>query len=271
MRPDRDRIAPAARTSAGQARRPDQVVGEDRDRGPARQPTISARWWKTSRAVTTPVGRPSSTIGMWRNPPTAILWIATAIGVVVAQDDRVAGHEVADRRTASSGLPATFTTASRSVKIPTSRSPSVTSTQSTASRRASGAIASSTVRVRRRSAAAATPRASRCSPSEPAVERRVRLRHVGAGEVRAAVVADVGAGEVLEPADRADHRRSLRRLLDRPGLAAVEEPPRGRPRRAARDRGRDLVVDQLVVGRPATRRAGRRPGPGTRARTSATA
>ncbi len=61
-----------------QAGRPDQVVGEE---GDARsQPSISARWWNTSRAVTTPVGRPSSMIGMWRNPPTAILWMAIAIG-----------------------------------------------------------------------------------------------------------------------------------------------------------------------------------------------
>lgn len=54
-----------------QAFLPDQVLGEDRD--PRRQLIVSARWWKTSRAVTTPVGRPSSMIGMWRKPPTAIL------------------------------------------------------------------------------------------------------------------------------------------------------------------------------------------------------
>ena len=62
----------------GQSGRPDQVVGQDRN--PRVQSSASARWWKTSREVTTPVGRPSSMIGMWRNPPTAILWIAMAIG-----------------------------------------------------------------------------------------------------------------------------------------------------------------------------------------------
>ena len=41
---------------------PDQVVREDGDTGG--QSRVSARWWKTSRAVTTPVGRPCSMIGM---------------------------------------------------------------------------------------------------------------------------------------------------------------------------------------------------------------
>jgi len=77
-RPDGDRDPIAGVDQVGQARRPDQVIREDRD--PRRQSSVSARWWKTSRAVTTPVGRPSSTIGMWRKPPTAILWIAIAIG-----------------------------------------------------------------------------------------------------------------------------------------------------------------------------------------------
>jgi hypothetical protein len=61
-RPDRDRDRIARPDQIGQAGRPDQVVGEDRDAGC--QSSASARWWKTSRAVTTPVGRPSSTIGI---------------------------------------------------------------------------------------------------------------------------------------------------------------------------------------------------------------
>ena len=64
-----------------EAGRPDEVVGEDEDahaRSARRQPSVLARWRKTSRAETSPVGRPFSTIGMWRKPPTAILLIATA-------------------------------------------------------------------------------------------------------------------------------------------------------------------------------------------------
>ena len=61
---------------------PDEVLGQDDDaHGHDEARSIEeARWWNTSRAVTTPVGRPFSRIGMWRNPPTAILWMATAIG-----------------------------------------------------------------------------------------------------------------------------------------------------------------------------------------------
>jgi len=77
-RADRHRDGVTRADQVRKARGPDQVVGEDRD--PGGQSSVSARWWKTSRAVTTPVGRPSSTIGMWRKPPTAILWIAMAIG-----------------------------------------------------------------------------------------------------------------------------------------------------------------------------------------------
>ena len=61
-RADGNRDPIARSDQVGQARRPDQVICEDRD--PRRQSSVSARWWKTSRAVTTPVGRPSSTIGM---------------------------------------------------------------------------------------------------------------------------------------------------------------------------------------------------------------
>ncbi len=61
-RPDGDRDPIARSDEVGQARGPDQVIREDRD--PRRQSSVSARWWKTSRAVMTPVGRPSSTIGM---------------------------------------------------------------------------------------------------------------------------------------------------------------------------------------------------------------
>ena len=77
-RPDGHVHATRATHELGQACRPDQVIGQDGDAHG--QPSISARWWKTSRAVTTPVGRPSSMIGMCRNPPTAILWMAMAIG-----------------------------------------------------------------------------------------------------------------------------------------------------------------------------------------------
>ena len=73
------RRAPAARTPS--ARRVAQMRSSARiATRVGAQANPSARWWKTSRAVTTPVGRPSSRIGMCRNPPTAILWMATAIG-----------------------------------------------------------------------------------------------------------------------------------------------------------------------------------------------
>jgi len=62
QRADRDGLGLARPDQVGQAGRPDEVVGQDRD--PGGQSSVSARWWKTSRAVTTPVGRPSSTIGM---------------------------------------------------------------------------------------------------------------------------------------------------------------------------------------------------------------
>jgi len=76
--PDRDDLPARAAYEIGEAGRPDQVIGQDCDaRG---QSSISARWWKTSRAVTTPVGRPSLMIGMCRKPPTAILWMAMAMG-----------------------------------------------------------------------------------------------------------------------------------------------------------------------------------------------
>ena len=61
-RPERDDLAPRATHEIGEAGRPDEVVRQDGDS--RRQSSISARWWKTSRAVTTPVGRPSSMIGI---------------------------------------------------------------------------------------------------------------------------------------------------------------------------------------------------------------
>src|SRR6478735_876670 len=105
---------PAHRLAAGRLDRtcepvlPDEVLGEDRDAGG--HPNASARWWKTSRAVTTPVGWPFWRIGMWRNPPTAIRWMARAIGSVWRS---VTGFGVITSaiRDASSELPATRTTA----------------------------------------------------------------------------------------------------------------------------------------------------------------
>ena len=63
--------------------RPDQVVRDDRDPRPpvtggAAHPRSETMWRKTSAAVRTPVGRSPSTIGRCRNPPTAILLMATA-------------------------------------------------------------------------------------------------------------------------------------------------------------------------------------------------
>src|SRR4029079_6201186 len=78
QRSDRNGPAAGSPDEGGQPGRPDQVVRQD---GHAlAQDRLSARWWKTSRAVTTPVGLPSLMTGIWRNPPTAILWIARAIG-----------------------------------------------------------------------------------------------------------------------------------------------------------------------------------------------
>ena len=76
--PDGPDLPATATHEIGQTGRPDEVVGQDRD--PRGQRRISARWWKTSRAVTTPVGTPSWMIGMCRKPPTAILLMARAIG-----------------------------------------------------------------------------------------------------------------------------------------------------------------------------------------------
>ena len=54
-------------------------------------------WRITSWAVTIPVTLPSAaTSGMWRKPPTAILWIATAIVSSGAQHDRVGRHDLRD-------------------------------------------------------------------------------------------------------------------------------------------------------------------------------
>ena len=87
--------APAASTAV--ARRSCQIRSCARTaiRGRHRE-APRARWWKTSRAVTTPVGRPSSTIGMWRKPADGHLVDRERDRVVVAEDDRVRGHEVAD-------------------------------------------------------------------------------------------------------------------------------------------------------------------------------
>ena len=212
---------------------PDEVLGEDGDRGSVSR--TPARGGGRRRApMTTPVGPPSSTIGMWRNPPTAILWIATAIGSSWRSDDRVRRHDVARSCDASSGLPATFTTASRSVKMPTSSPPVTTSRQSTpvGVHPLDGGLDG---RVRRRSGrGAGAPEVVEVLAEQPAVERRGGLRRVGADRSAPQLSQTLGPRQVAE--------------CRRPGRSSSHPPPcystvqvspplstaRGRPGRSAR-------------------------------------
>src|SRR5205807_2714282 len=141
--PDPDRYATRRGHGIGESRGPDQVVGQDDDprqrdlggaialpgdlgplerrrgirshgRSPARaQDNPAARCLKTSRAETTPIGVAPSMIGTWRNPPTAILWMATATG---SSRRSTTGSGVMTSRTGrgSSTPGPTFRTASRS-------------------------------------------------------------------------------------------------------------------------------------------------------------
>ena len=95
---DADRLRAGRLDRPGQPVGPDEVLGEDDHAGrhDEARSIEDARWWNTSRAVTTPVGRPSSTIGMWRKPADGHLVDGHRDRVVVAEDDRVRGHEVAD-------------------------------------------------------------------------------------------------------------------------------------------------------------------------------
>src|SRR6185436_3863480 len=184
---------------------------------------------------------------MWRNPPTAILLMATAI---VSSWRSTTGSWVisAPIRWSSGFVPATLSTASRSVKIPTSRPPSTTSTQSmplSCIRR----IASSTSVAASTISGAATPSASRCSPNS-----WPRNEVAGSGTSRPAR-SEPQLSQTSDPSrfskPQVGQRISVP-LLDGPGLAAREG--RGKIALAGRrDCGDDLLLDQLVVRRPRDR------------------
>ena len=121
-RRDAPRTRAGGAERVGEPRRPDEVVGEDDDGGACLDGLSQGRLRGAGRRrerTRRPTGTPPLTIGTWRNPPTAILLIATATGSPLR---RITGSWVMTSPIVrpSSGWPATFRIASRSVKIPTS-------------------------------------------------------------------------------------------------------------------------------------------------------
>src|ERR1035437_2863317 len=202
---------------------------------------------KRSATATTPIGRPFSTIGMCRNSPTAILWIAIAI---VSSWRRTTGSRVMKARRGNElrRMPVVRTTASRSVKMPASLSPSITRRQSTGPA-CIRPIASSRAIVAGTVSGGLTPRTSRCSPSSRPWKS----------------IASLGRSPAVRSAPHSSHRSSpaklswwqtgqvvIRavRLLDRPRLAASQQPTD--VAHTALGHGRvGLGRHQLVVGGPA--------------------
>src|SRR5262245_10584159 len=150
------------------------------------------------------------------------------------------------------GLPATFRTASRSVKMPTRRPPSTTSTQSEPFSCMTCTASSTSADTSRTSG---SPTFSSCSSSSRCSPRSgPRYWVAGSGTSRPARSApqlSQTSSPVRLSKPHAGQRiriLPLDRSADRPGLAAAE-----RRREIALalgpDRGLDLAVDELIVGR----------------------
>ncbi len=235
-RPRRRRAGrPRARPASGP--RPDRRQRHGRDRPAAsprsgrrrgsamrgRQSSVSARWWKTSRAVTTPVGRPSSMIGMCRKPPTAILWMAIAIG---SSWRRTTGSGVMKSRTvkAVERLPGDLH--HRVAVGEDADEPAVDRDED-----AVGLGCRASARSPRRPGVSGptvsgggAPSSSRCSPRSRPWNDEARLRDVRhrPGRRHSCRRPPRPSGSRSRRPDSAS-RPLLRRLFDRPGLAAVED------------------------------------------------
>ena len=236
--PDGDRLAARASDAVGAGGSP----RSGRRRGPrsARGRPVRRRSPERGDDVPEHVGRghdrgrpaAASTTGMCRKPPTAILWIATARR---SSGRRTTGSGVMNSRTADAEvtpLPATFTTASRSVKIPTSRSPSRTSRQSVA---ASCIRRSASATVIPASTTLGSPDAERVEVARPGSCRGTRCAGCGtsAAERSAPQLAHVSSPSKLSWRQTGQSMGRLP-LLDGPGLAGQRAPWRGRPRPTSR-------------------------------------
>ena len=198
------RARPADRTATGSApaprTSPSSRVAQIRSSariGDARgQPIVSARWWKTSRAVTTPVGRPSCDDRDVAEPADGHLVDGDRDRVVVAEDDRVGGHEVADLETVER-LPGDLHHG-----IAVGEDPDEPVVDGDEDAVGLGVLHPGDRGLDRRLRGDGQRR--RCAElvevltEQPAVEGQRRLRDVRAGQVRATVVADLRSRQVLE-------------------------------------------------------------------------